>query len=206
MSTERNETKIMPKQILLSILTAVLAAILSVIGFYFTSKIQAKNDKTQKQFEYKVMAYQSFLTSVSKTQSPIIAEILSVGKLEKHVVTDGEIQGLKDSFAKLSKLNVGYPILWQLDNDFNILRLHGSETVRQDCDDILAVLAFREDSVDWKRYPKELQTFRQDLLKRQNGVAYGFELRVSDDERVMYILLSSLYNNLLSQLRTELQN
>ena len=196
----------MSNQIYLSIFTAVLASALSIIGFYITSKIQIKNDKIQRQFEYKVSAYQSFLNATSKTQSPVIAEILGIGELVKHVATDNEIQRLENSFEKLASLNDEYGISWQLDNDFNILRLHGSKKVCDNCEDILTVLALRESSVDWTKYPIELQKFRKNWIDNQKGEAYGYELKVNDDERIMFILLSSLYKNLLYQLQTETKN
>ena len=117
----------MTKEIYLSIFTAVLASILSVFGFYITSSIQAKNEKIQKQFELKTSAYLTFLNSISKTQSPIIAQILSVGESVKHVATDAEIQNLENNFERLAKLNEENQISWQLDSDFNVLRLCGSE-------------------------------------------------------------------------------
>lgn len=204
----------MPKQnkvnkayrgISLSIFTAVLAAILSVIGYYFTSKIQAANDKSQKQFEFKMTAYQSFLNSNNNTQSPVIAEILGIGELTKHVATDSEIQSLEKSFEKLIKLNDEYNISWQLDNNFNILRLHGSDKVIQICDDILAVLALREHSVDWTKYPVKLQELRQTWITKKDLMQYGYESRVSNDQRIMFILVRELYKTLLDQLRIELQ-
>lgn len=195
----------MSSQIKLSIFTAVLASILSVIGFYFTSKMQASNEKMQKQFEYRAAAYSTFLNSTSKTQSPIIAEILSVGELVNHVSTDSEIQNLENNFEKLAKLNEENQITWQLDSDFNILRLHGSEKVISNCNDILAVLALREYSVIWKKYPKNLQEFRNEWLNNQKGKAYGYKLKVDDDQRIMFILLSSLYKNLINQLHNEIQ-
>lgn len=192
--------------ILFAVFTAVLAAILSVIGFYFNSKIQVKNDRIQKQLEYKASAYSSFLTFISRSNSPIIAEILCIGELPKHIVTDFEIQTLENSFERLVNHNEEYGLSWQLDIDFNILRLHGSESVQKNCDDILTVLALRESSVDWTQYPEELQSLRKTWLENQNGEPYGYELKVTDDERVMFILLSALYKNLLNQLRFELQN
>lgn len=195
------------EQIVISTLTALLAAVLSIIGFHFTSRIEAENDRKQKQFEYKVAAYQIFLGSVSRTQSPIIAEILSIGELTQQVATDSQIQTLEDSFEKLVKLNHEYQISLQLNNDFNILRLHGSEAVLRNCDDILAVLALREYTVDWKKYPTELQTLHKNWLEIQkNGMAYGWDAKVSSDERLMFVLLSSLYRNLLGQLRREIQS
>ena len=195
----------MTKEIYLSIFTAVLASILSVFGFYITSSIQAKNEKIQKQFELKTSAYLTFLNSISKTQSPIIAQILSVGESVKHVATDAEIQNLENNFERLAKLNEENQISWQLDSDFNVLRLCGSEKVRNYCEDMMVVLANRHENVDWTKYPKELQAFRKEWLKNQEGKPYGYELKVSDDERIIFILLTAQYRNLINQLHSEIQ-
>lgn len=193
-------------KILIQFLLAIFTAILSTIGFYFTSKIQAKNEKEQKKYENKINAYQSFLASIGRNQSPIIAEILNIGELSKKVSTDPDIQNLENNFEKLISINDDYKISWQLDSDFSILRMYGSENVRQNCDDILSVLALDESSVNWQKYPLELQKYHKEILHaNENGIAYGYESKVNSDERVKFILLSALYKNLLDQLRIEIQ-
>lgn len=202
---KKNKAQKTYRGVFLSIFTAVLAAILSVIGYYFTSKIQAASDKGQKLFEFKMIAYQSFLNTNNNTQSPVIAEILGIGELAKHVTTDSEILRLESSFEKLIKLNDENNISWQLDNNFNILRLHGSDKVIQICDDILTVLALREHSVDWTRYPLEVQEIRTTWITNIDGMNYGYAARVSEEERIMFVLVHELYKSLLDQLRVELK-
>jgi hypothetical protein len=192
--------------IYLAILTAVLSGILSISGFYYTSKIQTKSQLIQKRYEYKAIAYNTFLSAITKNKSPIIPQILSIGDLVRHVATDAEIQALEDKFESLVKLNYTYEISWQLESDFNVLRLHGSEKVKRYCDDILTILAHRQFSIDWSQYPKQLQLFRTKWIENQTEEAYGYELKVSDDERIMMILLSATYRNLIDQLRHELHD
>ena len=194
-----------PNPYLVAVFTALLSAVFAIIGFYFTAKLQAENVIIQKQYEYKATAYSAFLSSINKNTSPVIAEILSAGELSKHVVTDEDIQSLEDKFGRLAALNYEYKISLRFDSEFNILQLHGSEIVRRYCEDILSVLALREQSVNWNDYSKEITQLRDRWLAIQiNGIAYGWEEKVSDEERVMYVLLSALYKNLLTQLRTEI--
>jgi uncharacterized protein YpuA (DUF1002 family) len=187
--------------------TALLTTLLSTGSSYFILSNQAKSEKVQFQFELKTSAYSTFLNSISKTQSPIIAEILNAGKLINHSNTDMEIQYVEDSFERFVKLNGESKIYEQLDSHFNLLRLHGSEKVRNKCEDILTVLAYEEFKIDWTKYPQELQKFRAEWLNVQkNGKQSGIELKVRDDERIMFILLTALFQNLIDQLRTEMQD
>ena len=193
-----------PNPYLIALFTAVLSGVFAISGFHFTAKLQAKNAITQKQYEYRAAAYASFLGSMNRTKSPIIAEILSIGEISRHVATDREIQALEDNFARLAELNNQYDISCQIDSVFCTLRLHGSGLVRKYCDDILTVLALREHDVHWSEYSIEIQEYRNKWVEDQNGIAYGWEERVTNEERVLFILLSTLYKNLLSQLRNEL--
>lgn len=195
----RNELK-------LAFVTALLAGIFSAIGSYITIEIKTQKERIQWQNEKKAQAYNSFLLSVSNDKSPIVSEILSIGELSKHVATDAEIQSLEDSFERLSNLNLDYKISNQLNTDFNILRLHGSELIKRNCNDILSVLALREEMVDWSKYPENIKSTRNRWKENQNGQAYGFEAKVTDDQRVMFILLSILYKNLINELNNELYN
>jgi hypothetical protein len=185
----------------LTILTCTLSGVISVVGIQITSTIQEKNAYHQKQYELKANAYNAF----SSNQSPVIVEILNVGDLVKQVGTDTEIQTLENNFQELVLLNQEYRISCQLDSDFNVLRLHGSEKVKIYCDDILAVLALSEHTVDWGGYPEELQAFVKKWKEAQSGVAY-FEPRVTNDERVMMVILCAMYKNLINELRSELYN
>ena len=188
-----------------AIFTVVLSGFFTIVGFYLTTKWQFQIAIAEKQYEYRINAYNSFLSAISRNNSPMIAEILNIGELSKHLTTDAEIQALEDKFNELSKLNYEYKILWQLDSDFSILRLHGSDLVRKYCDDILSVLALREYDVVWNNYPKELVSLKNIWVKNQeDGIAYGWEEKVTGEERVMFVILSAMYKNLLTQLRNEL--
>ena len=194
-----------PSPYSIAILTVILSGFFTIVGFYLTAKWQFQIAITEKRYEYRMNAYNSFLSAISRNNSPIIAEILNIGELSKHVATDAEIQVLEDKFSELSKLNNEYKISWQLDSDFSVLRLYGSDLVRQYCDDILSVLVLREYDVEWNNYPKELVSLKNIWVKYQeNGIAYGWEEKVTGEERVMFVILSAMYKNLLTQLRNEL--
>ena len=103
-------------------------------------------------------------------------------------------------------MNSEYGLSWQISSDFGVLRLNGSDLVRQYCSDILAVLALKEFSVNWNKYPLELQELRTKWITAQKGVNYGWEPRVSPEERVMFVLISAMYENLVNELRKELNS
>jgi len=47
------------------ILTATLSGIISILGFYITSNLQAKTQLIQTRFELKATAYNTFLNSIN---------------------------------------------------------------------------------------------------------------------------------------------
>ena len=141
---------------LIALFTAITTGTFSIIDLYFTINIQTDSIIKQKQFEYRAPTYNSFLTTVNRNKYPLISDILSIGQLTKHVATDMEIQILENKFGKLASSNREYNISLQLNSDINILRMHGSNIVRQYCDDILTILALRESDVNWSKYTEEI--------------------------------------------------
>lgn len=104
--TSAHQSKLHPY--VLAMFTAVLSAVLSVTGFYFTSKIQAAAAIEQKRFEYRSEAYNAFIKSVDAKNSPTIAQLLNLGKIAEHMATDSEIQKFEGRLAELSKENAAW--------------------------------------------------------------------------------------------------
>lgn len=194
MSIEKSPYKI-------AFVTALLAGIFSSIGGYFLSSIQAEHVMEAKQFEYRILAYQSFLQKIDRKRSPLISKLLSIGSLSDTVTTDGKIQTFENSiFELLQELNT-QEAYWMINNDFNILRLHGDIKTREYCDDILLLISLRDFEINWNKYPVKLQTYYKNWKKNQDeGIAYGWEEQVSGDERLMVIMIGKLFNTLISHM------
>ena len=185
----------------LAFVTALLAGVFSSIGGYFLSNIQAEHVIKAKQFEYRVLAYQSFLEKIDRKKSPLISRLLSIGSLADAVATDGEIQTLENNiFELLEELNT-QEAYWMINNDFNILRLHGDAKTREYCDDILLLISLRDFEINWNKYPVKVQTYYKEWRENQDkGIAYGWEEQVSGDERLMVIMVGKLFNTLISHM------
>jgi hypothetical protein len=196
-----------PNPYLLALLTAVLAGLFSITGGYFTASFQAKNAVLQKQLEYRAQAYTTFLEKIDKTRAPLLAELLNIGSLANNVGSDGEIQELEDRMGALLDKAKPSDIYWQLNSDFNILRLHGTPSVRETCQNLLKVLSFRHWEVNWSTYSPVIQNYYKRWRKIQDkGVVYGWEAKILPDERLMLILTAQLFEVLLGQLRDELRS
>lgn len=199
-----------PNPYIIAILTAVLAAILSVVGGYFTSKIQTENAILEKQFEYRASAYNSFLESVTPEKSPMLAKMLSLGKEMNFVHTDGEVQSLENESEKLMKEYYASDLAWKLDYHFNILRVHGSEKVRKYCDDINLVLNKSEYQVDWSKYSPKIQkeyAYWAEISKTEANPADDYvDPKIMSQERMMIEMSSVLYAALIEQLNSELHS
>jgi hypothetical protein len=189
-----------------ALLTATLAGLFSVIGGYFTAGFQAKHAVAQKKLEYRVGAYRAFLDKTDRSNAPGISQLLSIGAMADHLATDGEIQAFEDRIATLLKEHDSQDLYWQLNADLNILRLHGSERVAEICDDILKALLLRDEEIDWTNYSPEVVALHDRWkVSQEKGVAYGWEERVSGEERLMIVSIAKLTQVLIEQLRSEIQ-
>lgn len=192
----------------MAFLTAVLAGLFSVVGGYFVAGFQAKHAVAQKQLEFRVKAYEAFLEKTDHTKTLGIGQLLNVGAIVEDLMpTDGEIQAFEDRIAELLRKHDTQDLYWQLNSDFNILRLHGSTKVTRTCDNVLKALLFRGDEIDWVDYPPEAAAFLEKWkIAQERGKAYGWEEKVSNGERLMIVTVAKLTQVLIQQMRLEIQN
>jgi len=195
-----------PNPYVIAVFTAVLAGAFSVLGTYFTAQFQAKYAIAQKQLEYRAQSYAAFLEKIDRSRSPEIGQLLSIGSLAERVATDSEIQTLEDQLAVLLRKAPIQDLYWKLNSDLNLVRLHGSNRVRRVCDDILKALALREFEIDWSVYPRDVSQLREKWAGIQKeGITYGWQPRISNDKRLMIIVVGKLFELLVTELRNELQ-
>jgi hypothetical protein len=195
-----------PNPYFMAFLTAFLSAAFSVTGSYFTVNLQARHAIAQKRLEFRVQAYGTFLEKIDRNKSPAISQLLSIGAMAESVTTDGEIQALENRLSALFSDNDEQEFFWQLNSDLNVLRVHGSNRVEQISKNMLDALSFRSENIDWSAYPAEISNFHKDWKRLQEqGVAYGWTAKVSEDQRLMIVILAKLTQVLLSQLRIEVQ-
>lgn len=195
-----------PNPYVVAIFTAVLAGLFSVAGGYFTAGFQAKHAIAQKQYEYRVGAYRAFLDKTEHKNSPSISQLLSIGAMADHMSTDGEIQAFEDRVASLLGEYGAQDLYSQLNSDLNILRLNGSERVVEICDDILKALLLRDEEIDWGRYPSDVvEVHSRWKIHKDQGASYGWEERVSAEERLMIVSIAKLSQALVEQLRSEVK-
>lgn len=194
-----------PNPYLIGLFTAILAGSFSVIGGYYATEFQAKKSIAQKQLEYRILAYSGALEKIDHKKAPVISEILSIGSIADHLASDGEIQEFENRIAELLKKQNTQDLYWQLNSDQNILRLHGSRRVIEICDDILMSLLLRDYEINWNNYSPEVVVNHNIWKANQDqGIAYGWEERVSSDERLMIVTISMLTQALIEQLRREI--
>jgi len=194
-----------PNPYIVAPLTATLAGLCSVVGSYFVARFQAQHAIAQIRLEYRTAAYNSFLHKTNPSWTPVTAEILNIGTMADKVATDLEIQEFEDHIAAFLRRYSALDLYWRLNADLNVLRLHGSERVSNICSDILLSLTQRDDEINWSTSPPDVVTYH-DRWKglQQNGIAYGWEERVSGDERLMIVMVAKLTEALIQQLRLEI--
>jgi hypothetical protein len=190
----------------MAFLTAALAGLFSVVGGYFAAGFQAQYAVTQKQLEFRVRAYESFLEKTDRAKTPRISQILSIGTMADELVTDGEIQTFENQISELLKKHDAQDLYWQLNGDFNILRLHGSTQVIKTYNDILKALLLRDDEINWTDYPPEVAAFQKRWkISQEKGIVYSWEEKVSGAERLKIVTLAKLTQELIQQMRLEIQ-
>ncbi|HWV17462.1 MAG TPA: hypothetical protein VNZ68_02695 [Rhodocyclaceae bacterium] len=194
-----------PHPYVMALVTAALAGLFSVIGSYYTTKFQMNQAVVQKQLECRVSAYTAFLEKIDRSRAPAISQILTIGSMAEHVATDSEIQAFEDRVFSLLTKHDAHDLYWQLNADLNILRLHGTKSVARTCDDILKVLLLRDHEIDWTQHSPEVAAFyKQWKVNQEQGTAYGWEERVSPEERLMIVMMAKLTEVLIAQLREEI--
>jgi hypothetical protein len=206
-STAKGDSNIdrSPNPYIMAIFTATLAGLFSVIGVCVTANLQSRQAIAQKQFEYRVMAYNSFLDKMDWEKSPALSQILSIGSMSDYLVTDGEIQASENRIANLLKKHSVKNLYWQLDSDLNTLQLHGSRRVAEISNDILKALLFLDEEIKWDSYPSDIAEFYEHWkVAQEKGVGYGWNEQITADERLMVVITSKLIRVLVEQLRLEI--
>ncbi|MBP8169800.1 MAG: hypothetical protein KAX99_09065 [Azonexus sp.] len=197
----RNKSDLTPPHAYaIAVLSAVLAGMVSIIVSHFNGQ-QAI---AQKQMELRIAAYAAFLEKIDTHRAPTIGKLLSIGAIVSHVVTDSEIQESEDNIAGFLSAHPVQDLYWQLSWDFNILKVHGSTQVAQICKDILKALMLRDEEIDWSTYSSEVSKFH-DVWKslQEDGEAYGWEERISAEERLMIVTVAKLMEVLIQQFRLD---
>ena len=190
----------------MAVMTAALAGLFSVIGAYFVAGVQARYALAQKQYEYRAIAYGAFLDKAGRYRAPAISQVLYIGAMAEHLATDSEIQEFENHIGEFLSEHGGFDLYWQLSEDLDMLRLHGSDRVSGICSDILHALTLRDDQIDWSLYPQNVVAFHDQWKAAQDqGIAYGWEERISADERLMIVTIAKLTQVLVQQLRLELR-
>ncbi len=191
----------------MAFLTAALAGLFSVVGGYFAAGFQAQHAVAQKQLEFRVKAYEAFLEKTDRAKTPGISQLLNIGVMADDLTTDGEIQAFENRISELLKKHDAQDLYWQLNGDFNVLRLHGSTQVTRTCDNILKALLLRDAEINWRDYPPEVAAFHERWkISQEKGSAYGWEEKVSDEERLMIGTVAKLTQALIQQMRLEIQS
>jgi hypothetical protein len=207
------KTKITPKKSIfqnpfsIAVFTAILSAVLSVLGGYFIVKVEAERAINEKQFEYRASAYNIYIDSINSTKLPEFSKLLNAGYYALNVkdLSDIEIQALEDKFEVVNKEYKDDEMFFHLNNTLNILRMHGSSKVRIYCEDIMLVLAMKPEKVEWKNHSKEIQNLYISWT-RPNSITYGYEPKVTDEERIRIVMVSGLFSEILEQLNLELHS
>lgn len=200
------ERGVQPNPYVMAVMTAALAGLFSVICGYFVAGFQARNTLAQKQYEYRASAYGAFLDKADRYSALAISQVLHIGAMAEHLATDSEIQEFENHSGELLSEHDGLDLYLKLNADLNLLRLHGSDRVSGICSDILKALTLQDDQIDWSLYPQDVVVLHDQWKAAQdNGIAYGWEERVSGDERLMIVTIAKLTQVLVQQLRLELR-
>ena len=200
-------TKHSPNPYLLAFFTALFAGLFSIVGIYYLSKIHINHMLLEKDLDLKKEMYLSFINKIDKNNDPIISELLSIGPLADNVNTDGEIQNFEDKLYNILSRNSTYDIYWRLNSDLNIIRLRASDRVKTRADDLLNTLILNFNEVQIKKHSPEIQAYYSKWWEIQrDGIAYGYEERITSEQRFSIIISSKLLQSLIQAMNEELGN
>ncbi|MCE7659727.1 hypothetical protein [Vibrio fluvialis] len=190
--------------IVIAITTALLACVGSVGGVYLSAPMVISQFIEQKSYENKVKAYENFLRSMSKDTSSVSIKLIGLNQMVRNVTTDASIQKIEDNIEILSYKNRSDKLFLDLISNMQALQLYGSEKVDLYINDFISVLLGNDFLVDWDLHDEDTKSI-WNTWTNNNRPAYGFEKKVSDDERAKFIILSAQYVELVKLLKTELR-
>jgi hypothetical protein len=184
----------------------MLAGIISIAGSWYISSRQIDALVLEERLSARREAYQSLVENLGQKESPQLSELMRLGSLAGRAVSDAEIQELEDRISIVVGRLHSYDTYIQLSSHLGVVRLHGSEEVNKIADDLLTIVAFRYYEVDLDRYPRDLvESWERWKFLQKEGISYGWETKVSPDERFTMIAASLLFDYLLESIRSELR-
>jgi hypothetical protein len=188
----------------MAVFTAVVAAMLSVVGSSYASRAQLRQALMQKELDLRREVYLAFLAKVDRRSGPLMSEILGIGSLADRVTTDGSVQALEDRLDALLKGRQPQTLYVYLNSDLNMVRLAASGEVRILAEDLLSAVYQDFGSIQWTKHPPSIRQYYDHWSNVQReGIPYGWKERVSSDERLAVILTSRLFQDLLDAMAKE---
>lgn len=193
-----------PNPYVMAVFTAVVAAMLSVVGSSYASRAQLRQALMQKELDLRREVYLAFLAKVDRRSGPLMSEILGIGSLADRVTTDGSVQALEDRLDALLKGRQPQTLYVYLNSDLNMVRLAASGEVRILAEDLLSAVYQDFGSIQWTKHPPSMRQYYDHWSNVQReGIPYGWKERVSSDERLAVILTSRLFQDLLDAMAKE---
>ncbi len=225
-SIKMNSENSTPNPYVLALCTALLSGFFAVLGIILTSSLQKDQVQLSKSLDFKVSTYNSFLQKVTKGKSEAVSQIEHVSLIVGNAHSEGEIQEVEDFVSDLNP-RIDTEFLVELNQEFNLLRISGSDSIRRNVDDILSALILDTDNIDISNYPVDVQYvyvmytpnikkidpshLHSDARKVYDFVSSMpktkvdyFEAKVSDEERFAIVLTAKLFQNLITSLRQEI--
>lgn len=217
-----------PNQYLIALATALLSGLVSVGAAYFMFKLQSEQLVATRNMEMKAGAYLSFLDRAGSGSIKAVSQIQNAGRLLEKSISDSELQEVENAISELPT-HLDTTFLVDLNAEFNMLRIAGSQDVRKTVGDIYYVLAHRYQSLEMAGYPLKVQKVfiwmhpNISDIRREQVSAEGWELRdflkgipksdknyidakVEDEERFSIALAASMFDYLLDLIREELDS
>ncbi|HDX9008511.1 TPA: hypothetical protein RQO53_000907 [Aeromonas dhakensis] len=204
MSKKHSKGQQSTHQIVIAIITSLLACVGSVAGAYLSTPFIVSQFIEQKNYENKTKAYEDFLNRMSEDESSVSMKLIGLNQMVRNVTTDASTQKIEDYLVLLSSENRSDALFFYLIGNMQSLKLHGSERVEIYIDDFISVLLGNETRVNWNLHDEDTRSVRDDWINNDRK-AYGFEEKVNGDERAKFIIISAQYIELIKLLKAELR-
>jgi len=190
-------------QYLFIILTAILTGIVTTVSTYFTTQYQTEQALKEKKHSNQTIAYENFLSAITSDENPNLLHIVAIGIMNESVSTDTSIQSIEDTMYELAEEE--HQVLYSIIKQCQDIALYGSQTVQLYCSDMLSVLLDNGYSVNWDFHTSTVNTVRNSWISNK-GLEYGWEPKVTDEERLKFFTLSAQYIEIVKRLKFELSN
>lgn len=189
------------------IVTALITGGISFAGNYMILNRQLEQETVKRDYEVKKSIYTSFLDKINQKDDLLIQELLVIGSLSRQIDTDSSIRVLEDKIFEFHSKYQWMEIYSKLNLYLNNLNLVSNPKIKMYVKDIINVISYRKDLIDYEKYPSDFRKKGLDWIASEGGEMvenYGSNGQLSNDVWYSMMMASEILDILIEEMSEDL--